>query len=82
MEADERLNHRWPELTTEVGAGGTQCHGDPASSLEPLGDVSDQRREGGRGAEADQQPVDDGELQKGLGEGGQDVARGERQGAA
>ena len=72
------LDHGGPDRAPDIVARSTERDRDTPAPLKPMGDVSDQRRERGRRAEADQQAVSDGEFHQGVGLRGQNVAQGKR----
>jgi hypothetical protein len=72
-----------PDGAGEVVARGGDGDGDAAPPVEPEGDMGEERAEGGRRAEADEQAVRQGEDEdRGSPSGGQHIADAEQQAAA
>ena len=80
MVMDHEFDDRRPERGRDVVAGRGNADRNAAPSGEPMGDIGDQRREGCRGAEADQH-LGGREQRQRRGGGREGKAGGETQGA-
>ena len=76
VQADHPGDERRPCGAGNVVTRCAECHGDATAFLEPMGDVGDQRREGGGGAEeSDQDAVAERELPQAAGQRGEEISQ-------
>ena len=63
--ADQCFDNRRPDGAGHIASAGRDSDGNPASALEPMGDIGDDRAKAdGRAKKPDQNAVDDSELNR------------------